>query len=1515
MQHYSSQKEKNVKVRSLAPITRTFILRPAPYRAVLAFLALLGGAGTALADPPTVAFSSPSQSIFTRPGGSSFTWTYTNGTTPADGSINQYPVTAISYHNVTAFNWILTRGTFQYASSTAGPWTTYSVTTNPNYISVSGRVFRFVDSLPSDSTTTNNIGIGWQLGGGAPSGNVGSGTGIIPDNAPTDITSNFSVVPDDAALSSTLATLTPTDTGMTTGGRWAITSQSVANLFTLQYDNTKGNTATLLKGSGTMPAIGQTATVTVRYNDWFQTDSSNVAISGQGFTKTLTFTVIGDATNSLTTFGHDAAANTYTTSFQTYPAAATLSTGNYVVVWQSSGQNKASTDQSGIYGQIFTSAGAKVGSEFLIASTSTTTNEIAPAVTALNSGRFTVAYSRATDTSSAPDIAFRIVEANGTVGSEIIANATTAGYQYNPAIATLSDGSFVIVWTSDNGDVRLRQFAAANGAASGAEVVIVTGVASPVAGGYYPSVTALTGGGYALAWIDSADSTVKTKTSTGSIVSTGIASSGYGPPRVGGLAGGGYVLASDSYDSGADKSSIVAARYNNSGALQGGIFQVNTLTSGNRYEAALTPLSGGGFLVAWSSEKDDLLYGGIFGRRFGATGTAIDAADFQINEYRLNDQQFPAATALANDGFATSWSEQPDTSTYLNAEVKTRVFTPVTISAPTVTTPTSTSVAATTATLGGNVTSDGGSAVTTRGVVISATATNSNPQIGGIGVTVFATTGTTGVFTVNATGLTAGTSYSFTAYATNSAGTSYTNPAGTFTTAAPASAVTNAILTTSGNYGSTFTTYTITGSNTPTSYTATGLPGGLSVNSSNGQITGTPTASGTFNVTIGAANATGGNTATLVITIAKVNLTITGLSASSRDYTGTTTALLTGTPALSGVVSGDEANVSLSGTASGTFAGANVGNGQSVTVSGLSLTGSASANYTLTLPSLTANITAVQLTVTADDKSRVYSKANPPLTATITGFVNSETLGILSGAPALATAADASSLPNTYNITAAIGSLSATNYTFTFVNGTLTVTPLTYPDWAADQFTAGEMLDSAISGPDADPEFDGIPNLLEYALDLDPWVADRAGLPDVSLATDSGDRYLALAYTHSKVAGDLTYTVEVSSDLVTWSTISGVSLGVTDHGATELVSVRDTLAVTGYNKRFVRLLVAGASTTGRTVPAGFVALTALGTNTDTRLSEPLARADAFVGRIASVSASTLTVHGSPGWSADQFVKALPGQPDTYYAQITSGSAAGSYFTVTANTADTVTLDFNGGSPALSAGDSFSIIPFWTLGTLYPAGDAGTSFAVSTGALVHTTELLFLDHAYVGTSLPIASTYYHFNGAWRKFGQPTTTSFDDLAVPPDEFFIQRNKTPATTTKLVILGHVVPGALTTPINAQAGATKQDNAVALRYAGDVTLAGSNLIASGAFVASTSSVLHKDELLVYDNSVTGLNKSPSAVYYYYNGAWRKFAQPVTSNFGSDPVFKAGNGVVIRKAGAGTSSTSTNWTFSTPGF
>lgn len=100
-----------------------------------------------------------------------------------------------------------------------------------------------------------------------------------------------------------------------------------------------------------------------------------------------------------------------------------------------------------------------------------------------------------------------------------------------------------------------------------------------------------------------------------------------------------------------------------------------------------------------------------------------------------------------------------------------------------------------------------------------------------------------------------------------------------------------------------------------------------------------------------------------------------------------------------------------------------------------------SSNYTLTYVSANLSITKAQLTVTADNQSRNYGDPNPMFSASYSGFKNGETLATsgVTGAPSLTTTVDASSPIGSYPITAAVGTLSAGNYGFSFVNGMLTV--------------------------------------------------------------------------------------------------------------------------------------------------------------------------------------------------------------------------------------------------------------------------------------------------------------------------------------------------------------------------------------------------------------------------------------------------------------------------------------------
>ncbi len=97
-------------------------------------------------------------------------------------------------------------------------------------------------------------------------------------------------------------------------------------------------------------------------------------------------------------------------------------------------------------------------------------------------------------------------------------------------------------------------------------------------------------------------------------------------------------------------------------------------------------------------------------------------------------------------------------------------------------------------------------------------------------------------------------------------------------------------------------------------------------------------------------------------------------------------------------------------------------------------------NYSSATVSQSFNITPAVLTVTATSfPSVTYGQSIPPLTYTINGFVNHDPSSVVTGTPALSTTAIQGSNAGPYPITITTGSLAAANYSFLFMNGTLTI--------------------------------------------------------------------------------------------------------------------------------------------------------------------------------------------------------------------------------------------------------------------------------------------------------------------------------------------------------------------------------------------------------------------------------------------------------------------------------------------
>ncbi len=176
------------------------------------------------------------------------------------------------------------------------------------------------------------------------------------------------------------------------------------------------------------------------------------------------------------------------------------------------------------------------------------------------------------------------------------------------------------------------------------------------------------------------------------------------------------------------------------------------------------PITERGFIYAPSARNGDPLLGGTGVSIFSIAGGTDSFSSMVTGLLPGTSYSFKA---YSTNAAGTTYSQVGTFTTTGPA--------PVLVSTPTANDFTTSSV-----TLGGEVIWDNGSTVTERGIVHAPTATNSNPVLGGLGVTKLSVSGTTGVFTAEVTGLMRDTSYSFKAFATNAAGTTYTNFA-TFT--------------------------------------------------------------------------------------------------------------------------------------------------------------------------------------------------------------------------------------------------------------------------------------------------------------------------------------------------------------------------------------------------------------------------------------------------------------------------------------------------------------------------------------------------------------------------------------------------------------------------------------------------------------------------------------------------------------------------------------------------------------
>ena len=305
-------------------------------------------------------------------------------------------------------------------------------------------------------------------------------------------------------------------------------------------------------------------------------DTSGYGIIGQRFDGNAQ--ILGDAFT----------VNSYTSGNQHSPSVTDLGSGNFVVTWGDETGNATRTGEGftdgsnyAVFGQQFTTTGvdtptAVAGGQFQV-NTHTNNHQQQPSVTSFSDGGYIVTWMSNGQDGSQYGIYGQRFAADGTPHSDgefLVNTDTTSSEQYYPSVTALADDAFVVTWyDGGRADVYAQMFNA-DGTEQGDEFRVNSYTSSTQS---YPSVTALSEGGFAITW-----------------QSSGQDGSGYG---------------------------IYGQVFNAAGAEQGDEFRVNTYTSGHQYDPSVTALDDGSFVVTWEDQHQDGGGYGIIGQHFNADGS------------------------------------------------------------------------------------------------------------------------------------------------------------------------------------------------------------------------------------------------------------------------------------------------------------------------------------------------------------------------------------------------------------------------------------------------------------------------------------------------------------------------------------------------------------------------------------------------------------------------------------------------------------------------------------------------------------------------------------------------------------------------------------------------------------------------------------------------------------------------------------------------------------------------------
>jgi len=359
-------------------------------------------------------------------------------------------------------------------------------------------------------------------------------------------------------------------------------------------------------------------------------------------------------------YGEEFRVNTFTKNWQSYPQIVLLTNGSFVVCWQSEGQDGS---DNGIYGQIFSSVGERVGSEFQV-NTYTNLNQRYPKIALLPNGGFVICWDSKDQDTSGWGVFGQIFSENGSrVGAEFQANEFTIGDQEYCEVASLVGGNFAVFWRSFGQDGSGWGLYGQLFSPEGNEVNPEFQISTHTAGDQVsPIIAPLIIGGFAICWVDNIMGSddlplyCQLFSSIGEKMGDELNLAFCKPhPKVAALSSGGFVVCWEGKEPAATDTDIYAQIFDSNGKKIGQQFRANTTVYEWQSYPAISVLPGNGFVICWKGFQNEVPSTDVYGQIFSESGVKV-GQEFIVNTNVEGGQYDIKIEPLMGGGFVVGWS-------------------------------------------------------------------------------------------------------------------------------------------------------------------------------------------------------------------------------------------------------------------------------------------------------------------------------------------------------------------------------------------------------------------------------------------------------------------------------------------------------------------------------------------------------------------------------------------------------------------------------------------------------------------------------------------------------------------------------------------------------------------------------------------------------------------------------------------------------------------------------------------